>query len=81
LSTKGEKEVQGMNTFVDILEGVQPDVSMRLPRRWVPRHNAGGNSKGLPRENYYIPDDPQERENAINSVTDQRFVIPNNGMI
>ena len=68
-----------MNTFVDIL-GLDETVPT-LPRQWLPLPNAGGISKGLPGKNYYTPDDPQEREDAINSVTDQGSIIPNNGMI
>jgi len=36
LQSKGDFEVLKMNAFVDVLEGVDLETSIRLPRRWVP---------------------------------------------
>jgi len=41
LQTNGEKTVFAMNTFVDLLEGVDLETSMKRTRRWVPYPTPG----------------------------------------
>ncbi|KAH8691303.1 hypothetical protein BGW36DRAFT_431855 [Talaromyces proteolyticus] len=48
LQSDGKMVVLRMNTFVDLLEGVDLETSMKLPRRWAPHPKPGqarGNNK------------------------------------
>jgi hypothetical protein len=61
LESEGEKVVFMMNTFVDLLSGIDLETSMTLPRRWVP-HPTPGKGRQDDDKRFYTSEVIQDRK-------------------